>query len=287
MKDKTPSNPPFFTKAQLAERWQTSERTLRRLIAAVALPHIRIGSLCSRLDPRKPRGMAAKNRERLRQFDDPRNVARLLRFPDQQFDRAARDPNPIRAARRAERALAIALMLSCGLRSATMRALEVGDFSWTRANRQGVCHLLVRPETTKTSHPLEYELGPDRAAFLEQFLNTYRPRLPGAESAYLFPNPGGRPRSRNAFYEAIRRAIARETGLTLHPHLIRHAIGKIAVERDPGAYLAVSRVLGHTSLDTTLSHYLGTEGPAAGRHLDRLLQRALDEAPDPDRRRRR
>ena len=50
----------------------------------------------------------------------------------------------------------------------------------------------------------------------------------------------------------------------MNPHLFRHAIAKIAVEADPGAYLAVSRVLGHTTLDTTMGHYLGTETKAAG-----------------------
>jgi integrase len=63
-------------------------------------------------------------------------------------------------------------------------------------------------------------------------------------------------------------------GLEMNPHLFRHAIAKIAVEADPGAYLAVSRVLGHSTLDTTMAHYLGTEGKAASRHLDRLLEGA-------------
>ena len=71
--------------------------------------------------------------------------------------------------------------------------------------------------------------------------------------------------------KAICEAIRDRAGLEMNVHLFRHAIAKIAVERDPGAYLSVSRVLGHTSLDTTMAHYLGTESKAAGRHLDRLL----------------
>ncbi|KAB0269200.1 hypothetical protein [Microvirga brassicacearum] len=50
------------------------------------------------------------------------------------------------------------------------------------------------------------------------------------------------------------------------------------MERDPGAYLAVSPVLGHTSLDTTMAHYLGTEARAAARHLDRLLTEAEEDS---------
>ena len=71
--------------------------------------------------------------------------------------------------------------------------------------------------------------------------------------------------------KAICEALRDRAGLEMNVHLFRHAIAKIAVERDPGAYFSVSRVLGHTSLDTTMAHYLGTESKAAGRHLDRLL----------------
>ncbi len=84
-------------------------------------------------------------------------------------------------------------------------------------------------------------------------------------------------RSKNAFREGIERDLHRETGLVLHPHLIRHIVAKIAVERDPGAYVAVSRVLGHTTLDTTMAYYLGTETKAAARHIDRLLEDAKVE----------
>ena len=70
--------------------------------------------------------------------------------------------------------------------------------------------------------------------------------------------------------------------------IIRHAIAKIVIDRDPGAYLAISRVLGHASLNTTLGHYLGTETKAAARHIDRLLTDAMGERDArPDRRRKR
>ena len=88
----------------------------------------------------------------------------------------------------------------------------------------------------------------------------------------------GQPRSKTALSDAIRRGM-RRAGLEMNPHLFRHAIAKIAVEDDPGAYLAVSRVLGHTTLDTTMGHYLGTETKAAGRHVDRLLAEAKAKAP--------
>ena len=56
--------------------------------------------ICRKLDPGNRRQMTERNRKRLGQFDDPRNVARLLRFPGaRRRKRAARQTNPLRAAK--------------------------------------------------------------------------------------------------------------------------------------------------------------------------------------------
>lgn len=237
-----------------------------------------LANLAKRLDPHTGRQMSQRNRDLLRQFDDPRNVARLLRFPEKQVKLAKREQNPYRAAKRVERALSVALMISCGLRSGTLRALEIeAEFSWSRPDRSGVCNLSIRPEKTKTGQPLEFELPPDVADLLRLYLKEYRPLLPGSHGAYLLPGQSGGMRSRQAFRDGISRALSKDTGLVMHPHLIRHTIAKIAVEQDPGAYLAVSRVLGHSSLDTTMGRYLGTESKAAARHIDKLLMQAMGQ----------
>lgn len=138
--------------------------------------------------------------------------------------------------------------------------------------------LVVPAHRTKGSRVLEYELNAEVTALLQHHIATFRPLLPGADGPCLFPGPDGRPRSKTALSDGICRGM-RRAGLEMNPHLFRHAIAKIAVEADPGAYLAVSRVLGHTTLDTTMGHYLGTESKAAGRHVDRLLSEAKAKAP--------
>ncbi len=242
------------------------EETLKRLTA-----------IAKKLKPRGPLQMSARNRARLRQFDDPRGVAKLLKFPQDQLARAGREKNPYRAAKRVERGLAVALMF-CGLRQATLRKMQIkGDFSWTRSNFEGVCHLHVPGKKVKNKRPVERELSAGTAELLRLYLTVYRSRLPGSEGSYLFPGVTGGIRARSQFGEGLSRAFRKDTGLDIHPHLIRHAIAKVVIERDPGAYLAVSRVLGHASLNTTLGHYLGTETKAAARHIDRLLTEAKEE----------
>jgi integrase len=75
---------------------------------------------------------------------------------------------------------------------------------------------------------------------------------------------------------AIGETLRKNAGLVMHPHLFRHAIAKIVVERNPDMYVPVSRHLGHKRLDMTMAHYLGTETRAAARHIDRLLRDARE-----------
>jgi integrase len=78
--------------------------------------------------------------------------------------------------------------------------------------------------------------------------------------------------------DAIRRGM-RRAGLEMNPHLFRHAIAKIVTDTAPGAYLPVSRVLGHSTLDTTMAYYLGAGSKASGRYLDGLLSETKAKAP--------
>ncbi|KLK92653.1 hypothetical protein AA309_13270 [Microvirga vignae] len=231
-------------------------------------------TICKKLDPGNRRQMTTRNRKRLGQFDDPRNVGRLLTFPEQEARRALRQKNTTRAAKGMERAVAVDLLIHCGLRIGALRTLELSDFTWLNS---GLAVLVVPAERTKTGRPLEFELNAELTARLKRHIAEFRSRLPEADSLFLFPGPHGGPRSKTAMSDAIRGSM-RQAGLEMNPHLFRHAIAKIAVEADPGAYLAVSRVLGHTTLDTTMGHYLGTESKAAGRHVDRLLDEARVKA---------
>jgi len=268
----------FLARTGKTQRVHNLARSLRligkhylRLDAAVLA---NLETICKRLDPGTGRQMTARNRQRLAQFEEPRNVARLLTFPEQEAQRALSETNPLRAAKAMERAIAVDLLIHCGLRLSSLRTLELGDFTFLSS---GLAVLVVPAERTKTGRALEFELNAEVTARLKHHIAAFRSRLPQAEGPYLFPGPQGGPRSKTAMADAIRRGM-RRAGLAMNPHLFRHAIAKIAVEADPGAYLAVSRVLGHTTLDTTLGHYLGTESKAAGRQVDKLLEEAKAKA---------
>lgn len=232
-----------------------------------------------RLDLGRCRQMTPRNRERLRQFDDPANVARLLRFPEDERKRGLSQKNPARAAKCFERALAAALFIHCSLRIGTLRKINRDtDLSWAG----GKCYLSIDGARVKTDQPLEFELPDEVASLLREYVRDHRPRLAGSDGPYLFPGRDGGPRPDSTMRTDFANALRKRAGLVMNPHLARHTIAKIVVERNPDLYVPMSRQLGHKRIDMTMAHYLGTETRASARHINRLLRDALADPTIPE-----
>jgi integrase len=163
-------------------------------------------NICRKLDPGNRRQMTDRNHRRLGQFDEARNVGRLLTFPEQEAKRALAEKNPLRAAKAMERAVAVDLLIRCGLRISSLRTLELADFTWLSS---GLATLIVPGERTKTGQPLEFELNVEVTARLKRHIAEFRSRLPQGDGPYLFPGPQGGPRSKTSMSDAIRRGMRR------------------------------------------------------------------------------
>ena len=96
------------------------------------------------------------------------------------------------------------------------------------------------------------------------------------DTPYLFPGENGGPRCYSAMRDALGKQLRKHADIELSPHLYRHIIAKIVMERHPELIHEVSRRLGHRSINTTYQSYLGTEGPAASRRINKLLQNVRD-----------
>ena len=231
-----------------------------------------IESICRRLRPPRNDGLKAKNRKMLRQFDDPKNVARLLAFPQEEAERGSKMTNPYRAAKCYERAVAVSLLIATCLRIQNLRTIRI-DTDLSRSGRR--CFLSIPGERVKNGMNLDFELPADTVALIDKYLCTHRPRLPGAEGPYLFPGQDGGPRPYTTISHDIETSLRKRAGLTMTPHLFRHAIAKIVIERDPGLAFVLSRHLGHKTINMTMQAYLGTEGRAAARSIDRVIKTAM------------
>lgn len=231
-------------------------------------------ALAGKLKPQGGRRMGERNRKRLEQFDDPAVVQRLLRFPEEELARALKRRNPLRRAKGVERALAISLAIFTGLRVKNLRTLHL-EQNLRRSGKR--VFVQFEDEEMKTHHSLELELPQETITLLDLFLRDQRSLLPGPEGPFLFPGEDGGARSYSAMRETLGEALKEHAGILLSPHLYRHITAKVAIERRPELALDVSRRLGHKSLSTTYQSYLGTEGPAASRRINDLLQQVRDK----------
>ena len=231
-----------------------------------------IENICRRLRPPRNDGLKAKNRERLRQFDDPKNVARLLAFPREEAERGRKLTNPYRAAKCYERAVAVSLLIATCLRIQNLRTIRL-DTDLSRSG--GRCFLSIPGERVKNGMNLDFELPADTVALIDDYLCTHRPNLRGAEGPYLFPGQDGGPRPYTTISKDIEANLRKRAGLTMNLHLFRHATAKIVIERDPGLAFVLSRHLGHKTINMTMQAYLGTEGRAAARSIDRVIKTAM------------
>ena len=77
----------------------------------------------------------------------------------------------------------------------------------------------------------------------------------------------------------VKETIEERLGIEMNTHLFRHLAAMLILDRDPGAYDLVRRILGHAELSTTLDAYSGMESLSATRLLSELVETAHEEAP--------
>jgi integrase len=225
--------------------------------------------LCRRLEP-GTKGLTNKNRERLRQFDDPRNVGLLLDFPRGQIDAVRRqDRGRRRDAVRVQIALAVELLLMAPIRAENLASLDIDrHVQRSRSGAKGVVHLVIPGDEVKNGEALEFTLPAETVELLDLYIMDYHPRLASGPSRWLFPGLNGKPKTRELLGDQVSKQVYNATGLHVNLHLFRHIAAKLYLDQNPGGYEVCRRILGHRSMDTTTRFYAGMETAAASRHFD-------------------
>ena len=207
-------------------------------------------------------GMTAKNRQRLRPFDDETTVVELVCLPDTIRKKVDRDKRPPRLkARHAQMAAAIAILLVVPLRRTNLAAIDLNRH--LVSNRNGV-YLVIPEHETKNRSPIDFQIPSFALEVVKWYIREYRPYLLQGESTALFPGQGGQPKSPHTLALQIKQTVREFLGLEFNIHLFRHTAGKIFLDLNPGSYEVVRQLLSHKSINTTTSAYSGAETRKAG-----------------------
>jgi len=213
-------------------------------------------------------GLTPKNRTCLRQFDDGDNIKRLLTLAAELVrpERLAKFP-PKRRAIEVATALAIEIEIVAPMRIANLTSLRLDLNVHRPSSRRGEPLIVLGEHEVKNRVPLEFPLPERTVRLLDLYLEQHHPVLAPSGSTYLFPTPGSSDRrNTECFAKRIQNTIRSETGLRMSCHQFRHVAAKLYLDRHPGGYEVVRRLLGHINSRTTTNFYSGLETRAAVKH---------------------
>jgi integrase len=237
--------------AKIAKHWVKASRE-----------HVELINRYARNVTPRGEGLGRKNRVRLAPLRDPKNLVRLFLLP-------GKIRKEIEAKRKVLRDDALLMQLAVALLILTYAPLRIGNLSvlhlehnlrWSGLKMTGTLVLDLDGIDVKNGQTLSFPLPAECADLIRLYVQKYHQRLTSSENLYLFPSDlPGRPKRSDTLGKQLSRLIHRSIGLEVNPHLYRHLVHLIVLNRYPGAYAMISRVLGHKSLQTAISNYAGED----------------------------
>jgi site-specific recombinase XerD len=227
------------------------------------------------------RGVAPKNKKKLREFTEPRIQATIdlsgtvMTGINAEIDRRRKaakkrtgmlpdrlDAIDIELARDIAAVLAHDILLTRAPRSSNVIEAQL---DWI-AFQDGKAILSIpasKVKGRKAGNP-DYvvRLGERASRLMRNYIEKIRPILLHAgdkENPYLFPRQEGGKFKINAPYRGILKRVTRlvhqHVGVQINPHLYRHLVGWIWLKESMNNLPRVQRLLGHKSLKTTIEYY--------------------------------
>ncbi|MBM6583072.1 site-specific integrase [Microvirga sp. BT689] len=191
--------------------------------------------------------------------------------------RSLRDHAPVKAALRAQLAVAVGLLTAAPVRCGNLVRIRL-EKNLIRPGGPGTRYLLTFPKyDVKNRVKLEFKLRERLTALIDEYLHDYRPvLLRGHNELWLFPGESGSFKTPSMFSEQITSAVEKATGLRVRTHQFRHAAAALILKREPGNYEFVRRILGHKSLKTTTKFYVSLESLTATERFGEIVDSHLD-----------
>lgn len=216
--------------------------------------------------------LSPKNERRLEQFDIERNRDLLIELPHKLMTRADKQPGGRQSAMNAMIAAAIAVLLACPLRMATLAILNlVEDMTIVEDRRTREYLIHIASKKVKNRQEIAAVIVGPQATILTRYLKHYRKFLTQKPGDWLFPASSGGPRTPGHLGSMIKEKIFKETGLVVHPHLIRHFAARTLLEANPGDYETPKKLLGHASQKMVTTVYAPLASRAAFQRYSEIL----------------
>jgi integrase-like protein len=232
------------------------------------------------LDAKRQGGLTDKNLALIRQVLTPGVWKRVVQLPFAMMAtaRSQRAYAPVGAAVTAQLAVAIGILTSAPVRLANLTAIRL-DTNLIKPGGLDSNYWLAFPDyDVKNRVKLEYPLERYLTELIDEYVHDSRPALlRGRNEDWLFPGQAGGAKGKTCLSGQITERIYKATGLRMTVHQFRHAAGAIILQRRPGEYELVRRLLGHRNVQTTINCYIGLENIQAAEIFTQIVMEHLSD----------
>jgi integrase len=238
----------------------------------------RLDDLRAALERHRQGGLTDKNMALIRQVLAKGVWQRVVNLPAQLMAkaRARRDHAPIGAGVLAQIAVAIAILTVAPVRRSNLTRIRLGT-NLIKPGGPDSKYWLVPEYDVKNWVRLEFPLDDHVTGLIDEYVHDFRPALlRGHNEDWLFPGQRGGPKEPISFATQIVRQISKATGLWVTVHQFRHAAGALLLQKYPGNYELVRRVLGHRSITTTIQFYCALENVQASELFAKVVREHMN-----------
>lgn len=214
-----------------------------------------LSTLATRLHSEQ--GLSGKTRDRLVPLKDETNLGKLFLLPfgiEREIAQSRKSGR--RVAILLQWAVALMILTFCPLRISTICSISDRHLVWSRPNKRGELSLELEGSMLKNGEQASVPLPKECARLIQIYTDKYRRFLVKGETSYLFPGAStAKSKHPGVMSTQLSRLIYNRLGYEVHPHLYRHIVHLVILKRFPGAYVMISRVLTHKSLETAVRNY--------------------------------
>lgn len=234
-----------------------------------------LDDLRAALDEHRQGGMTGKNLTLIRQVLSGDLWRAVVCLPEHFMAeaRALQDHAPVKAALRAQLAVAVALLTVAPVRLGNLVRARLEENLIRPAGPDQPYWLVFPDHDVKNRVRLDFPLDTEVTQLIETYIHEHRPVLVrGSNELWLFPGENGSHKTPSMFSDQITKVVLKATGVRLTAHQFRHAAAALILQRDPGNYEFVRRVLGHKNIQTTINFYIGLETTQASQRFGEIVR---------------
>ena len=156
-----------------------------------------------------------------------------------------------------QKALALIILIFCPLRISTLLLIRLDqNMIWANRDILAVLILSFTDEDLKNDHPAIMPLPRECSNLVRIYVERLWPLLAPGQFQFLFTGAHeDRGKHTVTMSRQIKLLVYEKLGFDVSPHIFRHIVHVVVLNRFPGAYAMIARVLTHRSINTTIQNY--------------------------------